>query len=122
MGRFSSLRRVWALAVMLPLVFITAGCNQAGMQAAMDNDRSEDRREDTVSNYSRRMIEEGRETFRYETFGSEYFWGDALRLHEAIAGEKNNGAGPGLSPRAALDAGLKIDAVKVRGGLLRTLK
>jgi len=118
MGYLSSLREVRALAVILSLVFITAGCNQARMQAAMGDDRLED----TVSKYSRRMIEEGRETFRHETFGSESFWGDALRLHEAIAGEKNNGAGPGLSPRAALDAGLKIDAVKALPGFLKTLK
>jgi len=45
------------------------------------------------------MLEEGKKTFRYETFGSEAFWGDALELHKAIAGEKNGGVGPGVSPR-----------------------
>ena len=32
-----------------------------------------------------RMIREGREIFRHDTFGSEAFWGQTLRLHEAIA-------------------------------------
>ena len=34
----------------------------------------------TLSN-SRRMVEEGRRTFRFDTFGSEAFWGDAIKLH-----------------------------------------
>src|SRR5262245_43393685 len=34
------------------------------------------------------MIKEGRWTFRYDTFGDEEFWGDALGLHRALAGEK----------------------------------
>ena len=55
------------------------------------------------------MVEEGRQIFRFDTFGSEDFWGDQLRLHEAIAGEDGGGVGPGLSPRVALELGLKVD-------------
>ena len=33
------------------------------------------------------MFVEGRETFRFDTFGDEVFWGDTLRLHEAIVGD-----------------------------------
>jgi hypothetical protein len=55
------------------------------------------------------MLEEGKKTFRYETFGSEAFWGDALQLHKAIAGEKNGGVGSGVSPKTALSVGLKVD-------------
>ena len=32
------------------------------------------------------QVREGREVFRYSTFGDEDFWGGALGLHEAIAG------------------------------------
>ena len=56
------------------------------------------------------MLDEGKKTFRYETFGSEAFWGDALQLHKAIAGEKNGGVGPGVTPKTALSVGLKVDA------------
>ena len=31
------------------------------------------------------MLSDGKSIFRYETFGSEAFWGDALQLHKAIA-------------------------------------
>jgi len=66
--------------------------------------------DDPVKRTAARMIDEGRQTFRYDTFGDEAFWGDALRLHEAIAGAANGGVGPGVSPNAALALGLKVDA------------
>jgi hypothetical protein len=62
------------------------------------------------AHHAQTMLEEGRKTFRYDTFGSEAFWGDALQLHKAIAGEKNGGIGPGVSPKTALSVGLKVDA------------
>ncbi|GFE82836.1 hypothetical protein GCM10011487_48360 [Steroidobacter agaridevorans] len=55
------------------------------------------------------QIKHGRQIFRYDTFGDEAFWGDALRLHTAIAGSANGGVGAGLSPKAALAVGLKVD-------------
>jgi len=32
------------------------------------------------------FLDEGRETFRFDTFGDEAFWGGALQLHQAIKG------------------------------------
>ena len=63
-----------------------------------------------IARNAQAMLEEGKKTFRFETFGSEAFWGDALQLHKAIAGEKNGGVGPGISPKTALSVGLKVDA------------
>ena len=50
------------------------------------------------------MLVEGRETFRFDTFGDEVFWGDTLRLHEAIAGEPSGGVGPGFADAALASA------------------
>ena len=50
------------------------------------------------------MLDEGRKTFNYDTF-----WGDVPQLHEAIAGEKSGGVGPGVSPETALSVSLKVD-------------
>ena len=66
-----------------------------------------------INENSDRLREEGREIFRYDTFGSEDFWGGKLRLHEAIAGEKQGGVGPGLTPKQALELGLKVDIGKL---------
>src|SRR5262245_19800513 len=68
------------------------------------------------------MLENGRQTFRYDTFGSEAFWGDALQLHKAIAGEKNGGIGGGVSPKTALSVGLKVDADALPDSLKQQLK
>jgi hypothetical protein len=75
-----------------------------------------------VAANARSMMEEGRRTFRYDTFKSEAFWGDALQLHRAIAGEKNGGVGPGVSPKTALSVGLKVDADALPESLKTQLK
>jgi hypothetical protein len=62
-----------------------------------------------VEQHARQMISEGRKVFRSDTFGSEAFW-TKTRLHEAIAGEKNGGVGPGISPNQALKLGLRVDS------------
>ncbi len=64
--------------------------------------------EDPAVAAGRALITGGQQTFRFDTFGSEAFWGDTIRLHEAIAGQANGGVGPGLSPVAALGLGLKV--------------
>jgi mono/diheme cytochrome c family protein len=68
-----------------------------------------------------KQVREGRNTFRYATFGDEAFWGDTLGLHLAIAGAANGGAGPGVSPKTALSVGLKVDVDALPRSLLRAL-
>jgi hypothetical protein len=68
------------------------------------------------------MIVEGRQTFRFDTFGDEAFWGDTLQLHQAIAGEGLEGIGPGVSPNTALAVGLKVDVDALPGKLRNDLK
>ena len=75
-----------------------------------------------IASYGQAMLDEGRKTFRYDTFGSEAFWGDALQLHKAIAGEKNGGVGPGVSPKTALSVGLKVDADALPPALKKQIK
>jgi hypothetical protein len=75
--------------------------------------------ETKTDNNAHDMLKEGRKIFRYETFGSEAFWGEKLRLHEAIAG---NGAGSGLTPKEALALGLKVDMAAVLKTLIEVIK
>lgn len=64
---------------------------------------------DPASANATKMLADGKQTFRFDTFGDEAFWGDALNLHRAIEGARFGGVGPGVSPKAALSVGLKID-------------
>lgn len=70
----------------------------------------------------RQLIEEGRQIFRFDTFGDEAFWGDTLKLHQAIKGEKLGGMGRGLSPSTALSLGLKVDVDALPESVVRSLK
>src|SRR5258708_371541 len=69
-----------------------------------------------------KMFEEGKRIFRFDTFGDEAFWSGTLRLHQAIAGEKNGGSGPGVSPKTALSVGLKVDADALPPDLVAQIK
>ncbi len=69
-----------------------------------------------------RMMEDGKRIFRFDTFGSEDFWGGKLRLHEAIAGARNGGVGAGVSPKTALSLGLKVDAEAIPAALAAQIK
>lgn len=69
-----------------------------------------------------RMVHEGRDTFRHDTFGNEDFWGGALGLHRVIAGEANGGVGPGIGPATALAVGLKVDSRALPRTLRRDLR
>src|SRR5215204_4339069 len=69
---------------------------------------------DEVNNKAaQQLFEQGRQIFRFDTFGDQAFWGDALQLHRAIAGRRNGGVGPGVSPKTALSVGLKVDATRI---------
>ncbi len=48
------------------------------------------------------LVAEGKEIFRFDTFGDEVYWTDTLRMHEVIAS--------GVSPSTALSVGLKVDS------------
>lgn len=64
----------------------------------------------------------GRKIFRFDTFGDQAFWGGALGLHRAIAGQANGGVGAGLSAKAALELGLKVDVNALPGALRNDLR
>jgi len=78
--------------------------------------------DEVIAQHARTMLAEGRQTFRFDTFGSETFWGGALQLHRAIAGAKLGGVGPGVSPKSALAVGLKVDAAALPAALVEQMK
>jgi hypothetical protein len=68
------------------------------------------------------LFKQGRQIFRFDTFGSEEFWGGKLKLHEAIASQEHGGIGAGLTARQALDVGLKVDVRKLPSILVEVIK
>jgi Di-haem oxidoreductase, putative peroxidase len=104
-------RTVFARAILTGLagcaiLFITSGLY--GHSDSNERDKSLSA-EALIHSNAERMIAEGKHTFRYDTFGDEAFWGDALKLHRAVAGAKQGGVGAGVSPATALAVGLKVD-------------
>jgi hypothetical protein len=69
-----------------------------------------------------RLIDAGRKTFRFDTFGDEAFWGDTLKLHQAINGSAHGGVGAGVTPKTALSVGLKIDVDALPPAVIDALK
>jgi hypothetical protein len=65
--------------------------------------------ETAVDAYAKTLLTDGKRIFRFDTFGSEDFWSGKLKLHQAIQGQRLGGVGPGLSPKKALELGLKVD-------------
>ena len=75
-----------------------------------------------IQKNARQLVEQGERIFRFDTFGDEAFWGDTLKLHQAIEGAKLGGVGPGVSPATALAVGLKVDAKALPASLVAALK
>ena len=107
------------------LALVAAAAIGVGTAVSQDdqNLNASDRMLDArIETGAHRSLVAGRRIFRHDTFGSEAFWGDALRLHEAIAGQANGGVGPGLSPEAGLAVGLKVDATALPGKVRADLR
>jgi hypothetical protein len=88
----------------------------------LDSDQADSGFDNTILANSQRMLKAGRQTFRFDTFGDEAFWGGALQLHKAIEGAKLGGVGAGVSPSTALAVGLKVDVDALPPALIAALK
>ena len=104
-----------ALVVYVGAVLVTGTLGAVSAQQTRDPD--EQNREQAL-----RLFDRGKQIFRFDTFGDEAFWGDALQLHRAIEGEALGGVGPGVSPKTALAVGLKVDSEALPSSLKRDLE
>jgi hypothetical protein len=78
--------------------------------------------DDKISGNAQQMLRQGKQIFRFDTFGDEVFWGDTLKLHKAVAGSRLGGVGPGVSPKTALSVGLKVDMDALPATLVTQVK
>jgi hypothetical protein len=102
----------WAV-LLIAAVFVVRGLTPVGAQTATYLN--------PVVENATRKVKQGEQTFRFDTFGDQAFWGDTLKLHEAIEGARLGGVGPGVSPKTALRVGLKIDVEALPVSLLQEL-
>src|SRR5437868_12338405 len=91
-------------AAVLLLVAAVALTRSSISHANTDKDKANSAVLNAVS-----KVEQGQQIFRFDTFGDEAFWGDTVKLHQAIEGAQLGGVGPGVSPKTALAVGLKVD-------------
>ena len=85
----SSLPRLVGLAVLLLVPGVLAQEKESKKALPQPQGEKFDR---SAREHAHRMLTEGKETFRFDTFGSEDFWGGKLKLHDAIQGKKHGGA------------------------------
>jgi len=78
--------------------------------------------DDQIRANAQSALTAGRKTFRFDTFGDEDFWGGTLHLERALEGERLGGVGGGLTPKAALDLGLKVDVNALPAQVISALR
>lgn len=117
----ASLRNTLALLILvaLGLVYVTER-SRAQQRAAMP--QKTDGFDSQIARNAQQMLEQGKQIFRYDTFGDEVYWTDTLKLHRAIEGQKLGGVGPGVSPKTALSVGLKLDMDALPADLVEKVK
>jgi hypothetical protein len=119
-------RKVLGALVFLISLSTTGRLEVIGAQETQDGDAREASSsvdvDGPVHQTAKQMLKDGKQTFRFDTFGDEAFWGDTLQLHQAIEGAKLGGVGPGVSPKTALAVGLKVDVDALPPALIAALK
>ncbi len=122
----STTRNISALcmsATLLLFSHISFADDSSPFKAQRDSQTNEQSaKQDPIVNNATQMVSQGRDIFRFDTFGDEQFWGDALHLHQTIEGEVFGGIGSGLTPKQALKLGLKVDVDALPPALVQQLK
>ncbi len=122
--------RVLAVCVLFVVVLAGFQVKEALSASPGDDEDKGDRTkvDQSVNASSRQLVRDGRQIFRFDTFGDEAFWGDLLGLHKAIEGTTFGGVATpdlklnGVSPKTALAVGLKVDVDALPGNLVEALK
>jgi len=90
--------------------------------AAQNENQNESSVDRAIDNHAHYFLAQGKQIFRFDTFGDEAFWGDTLKLHQAIEGAKLGGVGLGVSPATGLAVGLKVDVDALPSNLITALQ
>jgi hypothetical protein len=94
----------------MPAVFLLAAAI-SGTTARMDAKNTQSRNE--AEDNANRLIEQGRQIFRFDSFGDEAFWSDQLQMQRSVMG---------LSPQTALALGLKVDSEALPASVVEAVR
>ncbi len=108
-----------SLTIALGYLVSRSEAQDAAVQSRSQQEQGFDRQ---ISENAQQMMNQGKQIFRYDTFGDEIYWTDKLKLHHAIQGTKFGGVGAGVSPKTALAVGLKVDMDALPQTLINQIK
>ena len=101
------MKRTYLLLSMLPVLVI------ALVAAKLTTQGAEPSIVGSAETNSEQMIQQGRQIFRFDTFGDQAFWGGQLKLHQTINS---------LPPKQALALGLKIDSDALPSAVIQAIQ
>ncbi len=90
--RYSGVALVTALLVVLGAIGASSAKQKANNQSGVVG---------STEDNSKQLLDQGRQIFRFDTFGDEAFWTGQLQIQDAVST---------LSPAAAIGLGLKVDS------------
>lgn len=94
-------RKLAALGTISVAAVLVSACGSSGSGQA-DNSTADAALSAQLASANAALVAQGRQIFRFDTFGDETQWTDTLRMHEVIAAA--------VDPTTALSVGLKVDA------------
>ncbi len=106
----------------LPLVFTLVVLVVLSLYAEERHRQALTATDAAINQHGESLVDQGRQIFRFDTFGDQDFWGGTLHLHEALEGAKLGGVGPGVSPATALAVGLKVDQDALPAQLVQQIR
>jgi len=99
-------RTIPVVLVAAATIVLMAAIGESGRE---DHSHSRNNAEENA----KRLIDEGRHVFRYDTFGDEAFWTDQLHIQQAVSG---------ISPQTALALGLKVDTEALPRAVIEAIR
>ena len=104
---------IWAIPVLVTSILVVSSLPaETGAEGSVDSFPAANKLDRESVKKAVKLIKEGRKIFRFDTFGSESFWSDSLRIHEAVAT---------VDPTTALAVGLKVDVNALPGEIRNAL-
>ncbi|MEN6372831.1 MAG: hypothetical protein ABFD64_12565 [Armatimonadota bacterium] len=107
------MRSLKALLWVIPILSLSLWAGLTAINAQTPKTKTLAPQDRLIVQNSQTKLIEGRNIFRYDTFGDEDFWGGQLKLHQTVAK---------LTPKQALGLGLKVDMDALPANLVASAK